>query len=640
MLIRQVVSGSNSIEKIYIVNADKQIFIEETNEKFIGTKDSNKVVISRQEHNPCSSASERVGKDEYILHESMDETNISVEHNESSERKNKTSAKDDNHSCIRPLKDAQRSAANQCFICNICQLTCTSKMHLKSHLEQTHNHMLPYECTFCVSGEIKNIIGLNKHFSQHDQKKILKCNYCQARFDSIIHRRIHQQGFHLEERKNVKCIDSGHVRRYACRYCWKRFAAKSSFDRHERNHEMKLLHAGALDILDFANRCNVCDKQCASKDTLEDHLKTHADLLPYYCDKCVSSKVTIGSVRLLNKHIALHIDEKSIQCLYCIKTFITISDCKEHEKLHHDQITNFECETCENSTMNSTDTVKANNTETARFQCAYCENSYSLLSSLRRHENVHTRIRQYICNICGKIFNKSSCLLQHERTHAVNVPYKCDFCGKSFKETIRLVEHKRIHTGEKPFQCNNCQKQFRIKQLLNGHLAKCASKETSLLVFQCEYCNQSLLNKQQLIDHALKLHPEHLPRDGRCRYCDLKVNEESTLFEHELQHKQPGAIECQQCGKIFKQKSNLRRHLRLHILDAKLYKCDICDKSFTQASTMKAHRRVHTGEKPYTCELCGKTFHYSSTMKRHKRFHYQKDSRLFLFVPPAFPVST
>uniref|UniRef100_A0A1Y9HAY2 C2H2-type domain-containing protein n=1 Tax=Anopheles farauti TaxID=69004 RepID=A0A1Y9HAY2_9DIPT len=512
------------------------------------------------------------------------------------------------------------------FLCNLCQSHFKSNLFLKNHLKASHQHLLPFKCNSCVPSEIRTVGRLNNHFSQHDQNNSYRCSFCEARFKSASNRDAHQRRFHQTSLVSKKHCNKYEIRRYACRYCDKRFLTKSNFERHERNHDKVLMEAGERGVLDFLYHCFICRKQYNCKNSLNEHLTEHADQLPYHCDKCMSPRVAILSVRLLNNHFALHIDEKPIKCVYCTDKFISIAECEEHERLKH----------AEHNTdllVGGSNKISLNNMNTdeeTRFQCSFCNKSYSLLSTLRRHENSHTRNRRFMCKTCGKIFFKSSCLSQHERTHQSDTPYKCSFCGKGFKESVRMIEHRRIHTGEKPFKCSNCPSQFRIKSLLKEHLKKCAMKVAVLPHFQCDYCTHQFPSKNLLIDHGVEHHSEHLSTEGKCKYCDVQFKSLPVLYEHEMQHRLPDVIECEYCGRIFKQRSNLRRHLQLHSLNAMPHKCDLCGKSFSQAATMKVHRRVHTGEKPYKCELCSKSFHHSSTRNRHKRSHFRKGSKLFL----------
>ena len=75
------------------------------------------------------------------------------------------------------------------------------------------------------------------------------------------------------------------------------------------------------------------------------------------------------------------------------------------------------------------------------------------------------------------------------------------------------------------------------------------------------------------------------------------------------------------CGKGFKHKYDLSRHVvGLHKGEG-IYTCTVCEKSFEKRSHLSTHMKIHSEETLHTCFTCGISFKRKTHLKKHLTIH-------------------
>ncbi|KAJ8362623.1 hypothetical protein SKAU_G00114540 [Synaphobranchus kaupii] len=84
------------------------------------------------------------------------------------------------------------------------------------------------------------------------------------------------------------------------------------------------------------------------------------------------------------------------------------------------------------------------------YPCSVCKRAYATISSLRRHENVHSWQRAYPCHYCNKVFALAEYRTKHEVWHTGERRYQCIFCLETFMTYYILKNHQKSYHGIDP----------------------------------------------------------------------------------------------------------------------------------------------------------------------------------------------
>ena len=263
----------------------------------------------------------------------------------------------------------------------------------------------------------------------------------------------------------------------------------------------------------------------------------------FKCDQCPK---TVTTRRKLREHIRCCHQEPS-SCTVCHKQFKSRRNLEKHKLVH--EAPNLPCNVCDRMFRTRRQVnmhIQAKHSESpppSSLACSLCPKIFFTYQGLARHTRIGHRERptprmafitnylsrkkvKVVCRICGSSFGRRSNFNQHMRrihTHQgwihgqgfllrdsgeVMDTVECDVCGLNFADKKELTNHLQAkHRGEKVFPCSECPKKFKLRESVRKHKATCHRG----LKFQCRGvvggslgCGKLFKKKDSLRRHLAK----------------------------------------------------------------------------------------------------------------------------------------
>ncbi|XP_031629858.1 zinc finger protein 729-like isoform X2 [Contarinia nasturtii] len=204
---------------------------------------------------------------------------------------------------------------------------------------------------------------------------------------------------------------------------------------------------------------------------------------------------------------------------------------------------------------------------------------------------------------------------QKNKQKPIKCKPKCEHCEQTFMSGRKLRKHLIEQHSEFQLRCHHsdCEETFTTAEELEKH------KERHVKV-PCPRCGRMIQANN------LKKHIRHTHEIDQRVVCDLCGRVSSTIVMHKYHvrsdHEVHERLQCDICKEWYKNKENLRSHMRsIHVEGPQ--KCTICGRISTNMKALSKHKKIHLegSKERFKCIVCGKGFRDRTKLKEHSYIH-------------------
>lgn len=551
------------------------------------------------------------------------------------------------------------------FLCNECPRAYNTAADLAQHQRIHEKQRDPYKCNDCgMLFQIRSKYNTHMRIHQTSVTKGPKeCPICNKTFVCLAsHNRIVHLG----------------LRSYECHDCGKSFGKKSGLDRHVLTVHQKVK----------GYKCEVegCLGAFGEKSQLTKHMKTHTVRDLSYCSFCKENFDDIKS------HFETEHHDLTNHCKICFRRFAKQSSLKVHVKVFHIREKNFFCDFCprkgfaerfqlkrhlkrhqdlikledklerNDESFNESDTNDFLDLETEKIfvndikvETELFQEPSQLIDTLveikkevvsdeelmqiKIEPEIDIKIEDngvFVSEVMKApefVDSLKHCddkeLTVEDKNHHLDDPTTefCIGCGDNFPSKSEMQEHFDVkhRRDSSGVSCETCDLPFSRMDHLKAHfIARHTGNQ-----FNCDECGRSFRYKSALDRHVKVIHENQ--REHICSKCGKTFGSKYDLMKHyETSHDDVKKAQrtCMTCGKLFSKERNLQIHI-LAIHGEKSFECEKCGKKFSFESAKDRHVKVvHLNQRSHQCDFCKKTFGVKNDLRDHIAFHHNSDSGL------------